>query len=101
MVFVGIIFIHLIIFFLFTPFFKPFRLSRIIFTYALPLIPLCTIWDGMVSIIRLHEPKNLQKIVQGVDPNKRYFWKIGKAKHRFGLKVSYLIGYSNDYKTDV
>jgi len=47
LVFVGIIFIHLIIFFLFTPFFKPFRLSRIIFTYALPLIPLCTIWDGI------------------------------------------------------
>ena len=38
---------------LLTPFFRPFRLSRLVFTYLVPLIPLCTIWDGAVS---LHPP---------------------------------------------
>ncbi len=46
----GIVIFHPIMFFLFTPFFRPFRISRIFFTYILPLIPICTIWDGLISV---------------------------------------------------
>ncbi len=32
-----------------TPFIKPFRISRLLLTYAVPAIPLFTLWDGSAS----------------------------------------------------
>lgn len=88
----GIIFFHSVVFLLFTPFFKPFRLSRIIFTYIIPVIPLCTVWDGIISIIRLYSPSQLLKMAVEVE-HINYTWKAGKVKARYGLHVAYLIGY--------
>ena len=88
----GILIFHPILFFLFTPFFKPFRFSRLLLTYIIPIIPFCTVWDGIVSIIRLYNPNELLKIAHEVDTEK-YFWEVGKKKSNFGLKVTYLIGY--------
>ena len=81
-----------IVFFVATPFMRPFRLSRLIFTYLIPLIPLCTIWDGSVSILRLYTPEHLLKLTQGI-PVSNYIWRAGKIKHKTGLKIIYLIGY--------
>ena len=88
----GIIVLHPVIFFLFTPFFRPFRFSRIIFTYLLPLIPLCTIWDGVVSIMRLYRPAELLAIANSINGNP-FTWKAGNLKNKFGMKVTYLLGY--------
>jgi len=88
----GIIIIHPIIFFLFTPLFRPFKWSRIIFTYLLPLIPLCTIWDGVVSILRLYRPAALLAIANSIDHN-LFTWKAGNLKNKMGMKVTYLMGY--------
>jgi len=88
----GILILHPILFFLFTPFFKPFRFSRLLYTYIIPIIPFCTIWDGVVSIIRLYKPNELLKIAHEVD-TENYFWEAGKKRSNFGLKVTYLIGY--------
>ena len=96
LILLGIILVTPIIFFLFAPFFKPFKISRIFFTYVLPLIPLCTIWDGVVSIIRFYEPEDLQKLIQEADPDKKYHWKTGQARHKLGLKVNYLLGYGHN-----
>jgi len=86
-----ILIFHPIFFILFTPFFRPFRFSRLFFTYIIPIIPFCTIWDGVVSIIRLYKPNQLLKIAQEVD-NENYFWKAGKKRSHFGLSITYLIG---------
>ena len=32
-----------------TPFVRPFRWSRLLFTYVIPLIPLLVLFDGTVS----------------------------------------------------
>lgn len=88
---IGILIIHPIAFLLFTPFFKPFKLSRLLFTYVIPLIPLYTIWDGCVSILRLYKPKELLKIANSIRPG-TYKWTAGKTRIRFGLHASYLIG---------
>jgi hypothetical protein len=88
----AVLLFHPIFFFLFTPFFKPFRFSRLFFTYILPVIPFCTVWDGVVSIIRLYNPDELLKIAKEVD-NENYFWEAGKKRSNYGLKVTYLIGY--------
>jgi hypothetical protein len=88
---IGILIIHPLAFLLFTPFFKPFKFSRLLFTYIIPLIPLYTIWDGCVSIIRLYKPKQLLKIANSISPG-TYKWAAGKTTSRFGLHASYLIG---------
>lgn len=90
----GIIILHPIVFFFCTPFFRPFRLSRIFFTYIIPLIPLCTVWDGVISILRLYQPKDLLKLANEINA-KDYHWEAGKLKHGLGIHITYLIGYKN------
>jgi len=59
----GILLVLPFIFLFCTPFYKPFRISRLFFTYIIPLIPICTIWDGLVSILRLYSPDYLKRLV--------------------------------------
>ncbi len=92
LVILGIIIIHPIVFFFLTPFFRPFRFSRLLFTYLIPLIPLCTVWDGIVSILRLYTPKDLYQFTQHLDAE-HYTWRSGKVKNKLGMKIAYLIGY--------
>ncbi|MCJ8165155.1 class I SAM-dependent methyltransferase [Pontibacter sp. E15-1] len=75
-----------------TPFIRPFRFSRLFFTYILPLIPLGIIWDGTVSLLRMYTPRMLQQMADEVqEPG--YSWRSGKAGTRMGKHVVYLIGY--------
>ncbi len=50
-----------------TPFMPPFRLSRLFFTFIIPLIPLCTIWDGTVSILRMYPTDQLLALAHRAD----------------------------------
>ena len=87
----GILILHPLGMLLVTPFLKPFKFSRLFFTYIIPLIPLYTIWDGLVSILRLYSPQDLYKIADSIT-NHNYKWKYGKVKNSLGIKVAYLIG---------
>ncbi len=78
---------------LLTPFFRPFRFSRLVFTYLLPLIPLCTLWDGTVSLLRMYSPAQLLQLAAQADPNGRFTWQAGKKRHWWGPQVTYLVGY--------
>jgi hypothetical protein len=80
------------VFFAVTPFLRPFRWSRLFFTYLVPLIPMCTMWDGSVSIMRIYTPQHLLQLTKGI-PVTNYTWRTGKIKHKTGLKIIYLIGY--------
>lgn len=88
----GLMMIHPIAFFIFTPFFKPFKISRLFFTYIIPVIPIYTVWDGVVSILRMYTPAELRKIAESLEAG-NYIWKSGKTKNRFGIRATYLIGY--------
>ncbi len=46
---------------LFAPFVKPFSWSRLLLTYLLPLGPLVTWWDGLVSVFRAPSVSHLKK----------------------------------------
>lgn len=81
---------------LITPFIRPFRLSRLLFTYVLPLIPLFTIWDGTVSILRMYPPEQLLALARRADPEGRFQWQAGKVRHTWGPQVTYLIGVPNN-----
>ncbi|WP_187263213.1 class I SAM-dependent methyltransferase [Pontibacter beigongshangensis] len=75
-----------------TPFIRPFKFSRLFFTYLVPLIPVGIIWDGTVSLLRMYTPDMLRKMVAHVQaPN--YTWQAGKAGDKPGKHVIYLIGY--------
>jgi hypothetical protein len=78
---------------LLTPFFRPFRLSRLVFTYLIPLIPLCTIWDGCVSLLRLYSPQELLTLAKAADPTGTFGWQAGRKRHWWGPQVTYLIGW--------
>jgi hypothetical protein len=75
-----------------TPFIRPFKFSRLFFTYLVPLIPLCTIWDGTVSILRLYSPAALLRLAHSLHAP-HYAWKAGLARHWSGARVIYLLGY--------
>lgn len=74
-----------------TPFLKPFRFSRLVFTYVFPLVIIGAVWDGIVSIFNLYRPSSLLSVALEADSGK-YHWEAGKVRNRFGLGVSFLIG---------
>jgi hypothetical protein len=86
------VFVLTVFMWLSTPFVKPFRWRRMCFTYLLPLLPLCTLWDGLVSVARLYSPAHMQKMLDKLPADPQYYWRPGKLKHTFG-KAIYLIGY--------
>jgi len=86
---------HPLAFLIFTPFFKPFRFSRFFFTYLIPLIPLYTIWDGCVSVLRFYRPEELARMATETEPD-NYVWSSGKVKNKFGIHATYLIGYPRE-----
>jgi len=89
----AIIVIHPLMLFFCTPFLKPFRISRILFTYLVPVIPFCTIWDGIISILRLYTPEEMLQASQEADTSCNYTWLSGKVRNKFGMSIAYLVGY--------
>jgi len=89
---IAILLLHPLFFILFTPFIKPFKVSRLLFTYFIPLIPMYAIWDGMISILRLHTPQELFKMAEKADTHKKFKWSYGKKRNAIGFSVTYLIG---------
>ena len=86
----AVVFLISLLTLLLTPFIRPFRLSRILFTYLLPAIPLTVLWDGLVSCLRTRTPAELDKLVVGLA---QFSWTTGYASEgRLPLPVVYLIG---------
>lgn len=73
-----------------TPWIRPFRAARLLFTYALPLAPLCNLWDGIVSSLRTYTAPELLALGRGAAPD--YRWEAGTLRGR-GPAVTYLIGW--------
>jgi SAM-dependent methyltransferase len=76
-----------------TPFIRPFRWSRLLFTYVIPLLPLFVLWDGLMSILRIYSPEELEELVRGI-PCNDYEWDIGAVSPGVpgAPRVVYLIG---------
>lgn len=72
-----------------TPFVRPFRLSRLLWTYS-GFGPLLFWWDGMVSCMRSYTVGDLKAMVQGL-PRNDYDWQIGIEPGR-PAGITYLIG---------
>lgn len=73
------------------PFVKPFRLSRIIFSWLIPILPVVTFIDGFLALFKLYAPDDLDELVSKIDSGV-YVWESGKLDNGRGGKIIYLLG---------
>jgi hypothetical protein len=74
-----------------TPRMRPFRWSRLLLTYVVPLIPLVVLWDGIVSCFRTRTPSELLALTHSFP---QYEWMAGYARGPGSwLAPVYLIGW--------
>jgi hypothetical protein len=77
---------------LFVPFRRPFRWSRLLWTYVIPVIPFVLFFDGLISCLRAYSPAELQEMTRGLATN-GFRWEIGeKSGGILPVRVTYLVG---------
>ncbi|WP_190811498.1 hypothetical protein [Flagellimonas sp. S3867] len=74
-----------------TPFIKPFKIGRLIFTYLIPIVPLFVLWDGVVSSLRTYSVTEMNALVNKLENKDTYNWEIERVKSGPGV-VLYLLG---------
>jgi hypothetical protein len=89
----ALVFPFVLLMFLGTPWIRPWRWSRLLWTYVVPVIPLVLLLDGVVSCLRAYRPQELREMVGKLRSN-RYRWEVGEQKTAIaGAPITYLIGY--------
>ena len=74
-----------------TPFMRPFKWSRIFWTYVIPLVPLTCLWDGIVSQLRAYTVPELRDMAAAAGP---MTWRADDPRlYRSGARVTYLLGW--------
>jgi hypothetical protein len=82
------------------PFMRPFRWSRLIWNYLIPVIPMVLWFDGIVSCLRTYSPSELGELITALAAN-NYRWDIGEERGSLlPVSVTYLIGFPNPRGTE-
>jgi len=72
------------------PLMRPFRWSRLFWTYAVPALPLVVTFDAIVSCLRTYTPEELQQMAEDAGAGAR----AGRARaKRLPLHVAYLVAF--------
>lgn len=74
-----------------TPAIRPFRWSRLLFTYLIPVIPLAVLFDGILSCLRTWSPAELLALTDGLAGD-GYTWTAGVVRGAGPVPVTYLLG---------
>ncbi len=74
-----------------TPFIRPFKIGRIIFTYLIPIVPVFVLWDGIVSSLRTYSVKEMKALIAKLDGHEDYDWEVDRIKSGPSI-VLYLLG---------
>src|ERR1700681_3004885 len=77
--------------FLTAPFERPFRVSRIFWTYFIPVIPFVLFFDGVISCLRAYSQKELSVLAAQVKAE-NYVWQVGERSGALA-PVTFLVGY--------
>ncbi|MEL7118179.1 MAG: hypothetical protein AAFO07_02025 [Bacteroidota bacterium] len=72
-------------------FVKPFRISRVIFTYLIPILPIIIAVDGCIALLKLYNPSDLLELSSSINAM-NYEWKADKNDNGRGGKIMYLTG---------
>jgi hypothetical protein len=76
-----------------TPFIRPFRWHRLLWTYLVPLVPLTCWWDGIVSQLRAYTVAELERLAAEVGVT-GYTWRAGQVPiGSVPGRLTYLIGH--------
>ncbi len=76
-----------------TPFVRPLTWRQLVFTYLIPIIPICYAWDGQASLPRMYALKDVDELLDGLGKS-NYYWEYGAAKRSNGKKLgTYIVGY--------
>jgi hypothetical protein len=73
------------------PTIRPFRWSRLLWTWLVPLVPFVLFYDGLVSCLRAYSHEELATDDRAAE-RPGYEWQIGEERSGF-LPVTYLLGY--------
>ncbi len=74
-----------------TPFIRPFKIGRLIFTYLIPIVPLFVLWDGVVSCLRTYSVPEMEALVDSLENKGDFNWEIKRIKEK-GKVVLNLLG---------
>lgn len=78
---------------LIVPFIRPFRLSRLFWTYIIPAIPMLLYIDGIISCLRTYSKVEMQCLIAQLH-GPAYVWEIGHLPSPLSpIGVHYTIGY--------
>ncbi len=77
-----------------TPSIRPFRWSRLVWTYLIPVVPFIIWYDGIVSCLRAYSLAELREMMEATaaEAGPGYTWQLGEAQTGL-LPVTYLVGY--------
>jgi hypothetical protein len=76
-----------------TPWVRPFRWSRLFWTYLVPVIPIALMFDGVISCLRTYRPAELRLLVEKLNST-NYRWDIGEHAGKINHpRITYLVGY--------
>jgi hypothetical protein len=74
-----------------TPFIRPFRWRRLLWTYLIPLVPLTGLWDGLISQLRAYTTAELLELTRDLPT---YEWKAGSVPLGGSLgHLTFLVGH--------
>lgn len=86
---IGLIVAWVLLLFVCTPWIRPFRWSRLLWTYLVPIIPVVLLFDGVVSCLRTYRPQELREMVATLNGSE-YEWETGELAT--GHAITYLMG---------
>lgn len=86
---ISLIILILMAFFM-TPFVRPLTWRQLLFTYLIPIIPICYAWDGQASMVRMYTFDDIKELLQDIE-NKDYTWEMAEAKKENGKNLGYYI----------
>jgi hypothetical protein len=89
---IGLMFPWALMVFVTTPWIRPFRWSRLFWTYVIPIVPFVVLFDGVVSCFRTYRPEELRGII-GKLTGRDYRWIVGEHLcARSKVPITFLIG---------
>lgn len=68
---------------------RPFTWQQLLFTYLIPIIPICFAWDGAVSNARTYTLSDMELLLEGLESDD-YTWEKGVIDGK--SKKLYLLG---------
>lgn len=76
----------IIMVFFMTPFVRPLNWQQLVFTYLIPIIPICYAWDGQASLPRMYSMSDIDQLLGGIGSD-GYSWQKGHALKKNGKKL--------------